>query len=429
MKLTVDSRSLFSLALSVAFAVTLPRPAWSQSTEPLLQQSNLAYQGAFRVPQGSSDTTTFDYGGTALTYNPGNKSLYMVGHDWYQLSAEISIPSIVNSTNISSLATATILQTFADSTQGKLNQINPSDPNTKKVGGQLVYNGKLVVAGYSFYDGSGAQSTSHFARPLSLSTTGQVQGPVRIGTQYPGFVSGYMTLVPPEWQSQLGGPALTGNCCLNIISEQSNGPAVSVFDPSKLGVQSPVPATPLVGYPYPHILGPSETSQNQYFNLTTKITGVVFPVGTRSVLFFGRHGTGPYCYGPGTPDQSLAGKPADGGVDVYCYDPADSSKGTHAYPYAYQVWAYDAIDLASVKNGTKLQYQITPYAVWTFHLPFESSDAHLTGGAGYDPQTNSIYLSQRCEDTNCAPIIHVFKVNGTVGTVTTPDPPTNLQVH
>jgi hypothetical protein len=239
-----------------------------------------------------------------------------------------------------------------------------------------------------------------------------------------------MTLVPTEWQSVLGGPALAGNCCLNIISEQSNGPAASVFDPSKLGVQNPAPATALVGYPNPNGLGPGGTTQNPYFNLTTKITGVVFPGGTRSVLFFGRHGTGPYCYGPGTSDQSLAGKPADGGVDVYCYDPADASKGTHAYPYAYQVWAYDANDLLSVKNGTKLQYQITPYSVWTFHLPFENSDAHLIGGAGYDPQTNSIYLSQRCEDTNCAPVIHVFKVNGgTVGTVTTPDPPTKLQIQ
>jgi hypothetical protein len=428
MKLTVNPRPLFALALSIALTGTLPRPAWSQSAEPLLQQSNLVYQGAFRVPQGSSDWTTFDYGGTALTYNSGNNSLFMVGHDWHQLSAEISIPAIVNSTNISALATATILQPFADATEGELNRINPSDPNSKKIGGQLVYNGKLIVTGYSFYDGSGTQGASHFTRPLNLSVTGQVQGPFRVATLYPGFVSGYMTLVPPEWQSQLGGPALAGNCCLNIISEQSNGPAASVFDPSKLGVQNPVPATPLVGYPVTNALGPGGATQNPYFNLTTKITGVVFPVGTRSVLFFGRHGTGPYCYGPGTSDQSLAGQPADGGVDVWCYDPADSSKGTHAYPYAYQVWAYDANDLVSAKNGTKLQYQVMPYAVWTFHLPFEYADAHLIGGAAYDPKAGRIYVSQRCEDTSCGPVIHVFNVAG-AATVRTPDPPTNVQVR
>src|ERR1700736_483105 len=143
MNLAPKSRPLFALALSVALTVTLPQPAWSQSTAPLLKGANLVYQGAFRVPQGSSDTTTFDYGGTALAYNPSNNSLYMVGHDWHQLSAEISIPAIVNSTNINNLATAAILQPFADATEGKLNLINPTDPNSKKIGGQLVYNGKL----------------------------------------------------------------------------------------------------------------------------------------------------------------------------------------------------------------------------------------------------------------------------------------------
>jgi hypothetical protein len=397
------------LALTLTLAA-LAGPAAAQSTAPLLQKANLVYQGAFRVPQGSSDQTTFNYGGTALSYNAANNSLYMVGHDWYQLSAEISIPPLVNSTSLGALNTATILQPFADAVEGKLASVNPGDPNSKKIGGHLVYQGKLYVTGYSYYDGNGSQSTSHFVRPVSLSTTGQLQGPFKVGNQYPGFVHGYMTLVPPEWQASLGGPALTGDCCLSITSVQSNGPAVSVFDPSKIGTVNPAPATPLVGYPYPNILGPGEASQNTLFNLATKITGVVFPVGTRSVLFFGRQGIGPYCYGEG----------------AICLDLADAAKGTHAYPYVYQVWAYDANDLLAVKNGTKAQYSIKPYATWTFNLPFESSgDQHLLGGAGYDPQTNMIYLSQRCEDANCAPVIHAFKVNGSLAV---PLPPANVQV-
>src|SRR5919108_3024060 len=64
---------------------------------PRVQLSNLVYQGAFRVPQGSTDQTSFSYGGTALSYNPINNSLFMVGHDWYQRSAEISIPTVINS--------------------------------------------------------------------------------------------------------------------------------------------------------------------------------------------------------------------------------------------------------------------------------------------------------------------------------------------
>ena len=50
------------------------------------------------------------------------------------------------------------------------------------------------------------------------------------------------------------GPALTGQCCLAIISRTSYGPAVSVFDPNDLGVKNPVPDIPLLYYPASHPL-------------------------------------------------------------------------------------------------------------------------------------------------------------------------------
>src|SRR2546423_14916678 len=78
---------------------------------------------------------------------------------------------------------------------------------------------------------------------------------------------------------------------------------------------------------------------------------MVFPSGTRSVLFFGPHGLGSYCYGTG-------------GTAGDCYDPDDGPKGIHSYPYRSQVWAYDANDLVAVKAGQKQSYQVMPYAVW-----------------------------------------------------------------
>ena len=394
--------------------------AYAQTTGslPLVQLSNLVYQGAFRIPQGPTDQTSFRYGGTALGYNPANNSLFMVGHDWYQRGAEISIPPIINSTNINSLNTATLLQQFADATEGKLSQINPSDPNPKKVGGQLVYGGKLYLTGYSYYDGSGSQTFSHFVSGTNLSVSNDAQGPYQIGN-WAGIVSGYMTNIPPEWQPLFGGPALTGNCCLSIISRTSLGPAASVFNPSDVGVKNPVPATPVVYYDINHpTLGACDTSYAQYFNCSTQIRGLVFPGGTRSVLFWGSQGTGAWCYGTG----------GSSGGD--CYDPANSYKGGHAYPYVYQVWAYDANDLLAVKKGQKNPWDIRPYAVWNYNLPFENpSDLHDVGGAAYDPATQKIYVSQMCED-GCNPIIHVFKVS--VGTpppsdTIRPSPPTALR--
>jgi hypothetical protein len=240
-----------------------------------------------------------------------------------------------------------------------------------------------------------------------------------------------MTTIPQEWQSAFGGPALSGNCCVPGASWQSQGPAASVFDPAQLGQLAKTPATPVVGYPYPNALGPNLWSTNPVYNETTRVTGIIFAPGTRSVLFFGRHGKGTFCYGPGTSDQSLAGKPADGGVDTWCYDPADSAKGTHAYPYVYQVWAYDANDLLAVKNGTKSQNQIQPYSIWNFNLPFESGDQHKIGGAVLDPATNKVYVSQECSDAWCLPIIHVFQIGTSVAppSAAAPNPPTNVTVN
>jgi hypothetical protein len=394
---------------------TSSNQAYAQTSLPLVQLSNLVYQGAFRVPQGSSDQTSFNYGGTALGYNPANNSLFIVGHDWYQLTAEISVPPLVNSTNLSSLNTATRLQSFADVTDGKSSQIGGSG---YKMGGHLLYGGRLYATAFIYYDASYSQTRSHFASGTNLSVSNDAQGPHTVGTMNPGFVSGYMATIPSEWQSAFGGPALTGNCCLSIISRTSWGPGAFVFNPSDLGVKNPVPAMPVVYYDQAHpTLGVCEASNTTMFNCTTHITGLVFPPGTRSVLFFGRQGTGSMCYDTGQA----------------CNDPADGSKGWHAYPYQYQVWAYDANDLLAVKNGQKHPWDIRPYAVWGFNLPFESSsNSHELGGAAYDPATQRIYIAQRCVDTNCSPIIQVLKVNiGTPPSSDTmpPSPPTAVSVQ
>lgn len=414
----VSLRKLKSTGMSVRGVVRLAvvgvtmgwgLAAGAQSALPLLQKSDLVYEGAFQTPSGGSDQNTFSWGGTALFYHPGNNSLFMTGHAHHQRTAEISVPAPGTASTIGGLPRATFIQSFADATEGRLRNVNPSDSNDKHVGGHMVYNGKLYVSGFATYDAGGTQDRSHFVRPISLSTTGQVQGPFRVGSDA-HFTSGYMALVPDEWQAALGGPALAGNCCLSITSVQSNGPSVSVFTPDGLATGN-VAATMLVGYPYPRILGPGETTQNQSFNLTTKIKGVVFPAGSRSVLFFGRHGTGPYCYGDGSE----------------CGDPTNDYKGGHAYPYKYQVWAYDANDLVAVKQGTKAAHTVLPYAIWNFNLPFEADDDHAIGGAAYDPSTGRIFVSQMNHTGGNFPIIHTFRV--TASSMPRPTSPGNFQVQ
>ena len=380
--------------------IILTDPSFAQV---LLQQSDIVYEGAFRVPAGklgSNQLVGFAFGGTALAFNPLNDSLFVVGHVYDQMTAEIGIPQIVNSGNLSSLNTATVLHQFSDALEGNLEAVDPGEANGFRIGGQLVYGNQLYISDYTYYDADSTQVTSHFGRPLNLTTSGQLKGPYRVGSAGAGFVSGYMTRIPAEWESSFGGPALTGNCCISIISRTSLGPAASVFDPADIGVENPIPATEVVGYPIDHpTLGTwgGDGTVHPIYNMSTEVKGIVFPQGTSTVLFFGRTGLGVSCYGPGSD----------------CGDPVDGSKGTHAYPYGYYAWAYDANDLVDVKNNLKQPWEVVPYAHWEFDLPFGSDDAHILGAA-YDPENQRIFLSQSHGDAyglDPLPIIYAFHVN------------------
>jgi hypothetical protein len=392
----------------------LARIPQSTPSEPLLQQGNMVYQGAFRLPGGkygaAQQNDSLAYGGTALAYNPTNNSLFMVGHDWEQLVAEISIPQIVNSTQLTSLNTARVLQGLYDITEGHRANIGAGGAamsGTIKIGGLMVSGGRLIGTSYAYFDGNGEAKLSHFTSGLNLSTRGDFVGMFQVGSSaegsLAGLVDGYMAQIPQQWQADFGGPALTGNAALSIISRTSYGPSAFVFDPAELGNKIPLPATAVVYYPQTHATLGDWGSTNPYFNGATQITGLVFPTGWRSVLFFGRHSTGTFCYGEGTGDSSLAA------TSGYCYDPAGSSKGTHAYPYVYQVWAYDALDLLSVKNGEKNPWDIKPYAVWQLNFPFGNANA-IINGAAYDPDSQRIFISEAYGDNYGMPLIHVYRL-------------------
>ncbi len=392
-------------------------------TARLLQLEDLTYSGAFRVPHGPFGDPKgegFNYADSGLTYNAANNSLFINGHVYTQLTAEISIPEIVVSTRLEDLKTAPVLQNLSDITEGHLGNILAKGARTRSplMGGILVYRNKLIGTAYDYYDASNASRLSHFTSELNLSQAGDFRGMFLVGadSSRTGFVSGYMALIPPEWQAALGGPALTGNCCISIISRTSWGPAASVFDPDKLGIANPVPSFPLIEYPSAHPLARYANGlANKLFEEGDEMRGLVFPVGSRSVLFFGRHGLGPFCYGEGSKNPALKDHPESSRNGTgSCYDPVIGSKGSHSYPYAHYVWAYDASDLVAVKKGRKNPWDVRPYGLWTLPLPEVFGIRGYAGiqGAAYDPATQRIFISQKHGDGNL-PLIHVFTLRGT----------------
>lgn len=358
-----------------------PVPPPTSSTA-LIQSSHLVYEGSCSFPKGDVNGTRFGYGVTALAFNRESGSLYAVGHDQHQKATEFTLCALRDA-RTSGLAPVVRVQGFFDPTDGKFSQIGTRD--MAKVGGILPWGERLIVSIFHYYDATASQSRSHVVSGRDLSVTTDTLGAFKVGTLKAGYTSGYMTPIPEPWRTALGGPALTGNCCIPIISRTSYGPAVFTFEPLDVGVKDPVPATPLLYYPPENPLAAWDAT-SPLFNGTTTMGGVVFPEGTRSVLFFGRHGIGKFCYG------------------TTCFEGA--GQGNHAPPYVSQVWAYDAQDLAAVRAGTKTPWSVRPYATWTFQFPVNPGYVYV-GGVAYDPATQRIFLVQKNGED---PLLHVYRV-------------------
>jgi hypothetical protein len=386
------------------FAFTPPSLTIAPSGSNLLTAADLSYLGAFKMPGGTFGESQFASGGSGISYNPANNSLFIVGHDWQPTAvAEVSIPTPVNAP-FGSLPVATVLQNFVEVRPRLPNQsLNPSE--TPKVGGTMMFNGDLIGTMYEYYDGSGNAVDSHFRISGANLSSGTYTGLFQVGTMGGGWVGGWMCRVPGPWQGPFGAEYLTGNGALSIIGRTSHGPAAFGFNPAQLGA-SPAPVVPLLYYDSAHPLRNfSQTSD--VFNASTEFKGIAFPEGTDSILFFGRQGTGELYYGTGTSNIALHGTPVGDG-STYYYDPADSSKGYHAFPYRYQMWAYDANDLAAVKAGTMQPWEVQPYAWWEQVLPDATNHAR-TGGLAYDPAANRLYLSQRYVNGD-KPVIRVYQL-------------------
>jgi hypothetical protein len=395
----------------------LPAIAGAQSsnpsTLPRVPSDGLQYLGAFRLPATESNGDSFSIGGRQMTFNPAGHSL-IVGSRAGRV-AEVSIPTPVRSADVNALPFATYLQGFSDPTEGRLSQISSDGV---AIDGLLVHNNRLYGTASIYYDALNTQRVSHYSHSLQLNQSSFVGWSSVWDATKTGYVSGAMAVVPAEWQALLGGPAITSQCCIPIVTRTSWGPSAFAFDPSRIGQAGTIAAQPLLYYTGDHTTLGHWDGSNPVYGATTNMGGMAIIAGTRTILYFGRNGTGPHCYGNGTNDPSLDGRIGPDGAK-WCYDPTASGKGSHAYPYRYQIWAYDLNDFAAVKNGTKQPWELEPYGVWPISFPIDEPTV-LSGGVGYDSANQVLYLSQLLADRDgysYRPVVHAFKISNVPGAV------------
>ena len=408
---------IIATAAAHSVGITVSAQSTNPSDLPRLAFNDIQYVGAFRLPRSAANGYSFDFGGKQLAFNPAGHTLFAgtrtggVG--------EVSIPTPVNSTNPDALPFATLLQPFADPMEGHLSQIPGEGTNLDSL---MVFGNRLYGTASIYYDANNSQRVSHFSRSLQLNQPSFAGWSSVWDATKTGFVSGIMAVIPPEWRSQLGGTAVTGQCCIPIVSRTSWGPAAFAFDPARVG-EAAVAASPLLYYTGDHATLGSWSLSNTTYGATTLMGGVAIIDGTRTALYFGTNGVGEHCYGSGTSNPALHKTLAADG-EKYCYDPTNGDKGSHAYPYRYQIWAYDLNDFADVKAGRKQPWAVVPYGVWQFDLPTPAQGNVRLGGVSYDPAQKTLYLSQLYADRDGyanRPVIHTLHINVAASAV--PPPP------
>lgn len=430
-----------SLLVSVIVSATPVAPVAAAVPTRLLQQVDIAYEGAFGVPSVAGN-----YGGGPLVWDGIKKRLIIRGYGSpYQFTAAVIPPAVLKIGPPSTLNMATVVDPGQDILEGLRNTVDGGKENGTEIGGFWPFidadgTEKLAITVYDFYDGNGTQTLSHFVRPLDFKVKGQLKGPFtttappyrpilpsdRQSGQIPGnagLIAGTFTPIPKAWQTAFGAEVLNGQGCLAVISRTSSGPSLWTIDPKDIGTKTPIPVQPLVYYPHDHAtLGSYRGADSTYYNGTGGVVGYTFIEDTATILCWGVTGTGTFKYGTGTPNLALDGLPTGEGSDVYCYDPTNPSKGPHGYPYTYRVWAYDARDLLTVKAGVRRPWDVKPYAWWDFTLPGPSQAAidNLKrvpwgiSGAAYDPDSGRIFVAQDKADSpnqfQFTPVVHVFKI-------------------
>lgn len=412
-------------------------------TANLVYENNLTYLGSFRPHNAYFDTPSIinvDYP-RAIAFdaagNGGAGSLYfMCGLN--SVTSECVIPATFSdgfSTAYGSLPEAALLQTPRSVFDWQA-QAYPSAPTETGVFGQLIYNGKLIQSGGILYTNA-APSKTHATRSKVLATveTSQTSLVTPSGGYGNGrYLSGPMCLIPSTWQTALGGKALTGWAGVSVNSNANKGPPAYAFDPDLVGTGAITAqtllyyanSTPLDAESQNPLIG--DDAQGSQAALWTSasfgygVFGMSIPNGTDSLLYFGPHPTGVQGYNDTTGYEVTNIDAYYGGGSRNAFDPKQGTRGPFAGSYTMQCWAYNLNDLAAVKSGSVIPYNVKPYAVWSLSIPYASASntnsdlAKLTiAGSAYDPANKRLFIAHGDAAQSSRPlVISVFSVSNAV---------------
>lgn len=346
----------------------------------LSAQFDIRYQGAFRVLAGGESSSNYAVG--ALAYNPVAQSIFMAGHDHHGAIAEFAVPKVLSfEEKASHIVKARVVQNYVR-VLGKKDIGN----NTNKITGMLFYDGQLLVNSEIWYDGSGQNkdnlqvisdannlNSAHYKGMLQLSGGAKA--------------AGYMSAIPAQWQSALGGAYLTGWASnYSITSRYSQGPSLYVFNPSD-AIQANVNTNRTIATQVKMVF-PLQRGKvlaeggDQYKDIVSPIWSALagarfgFIVPNSSIfMVIGRQGG--IHGGIGYKIVQDNGRLCGGGC-------AKQSRDTYNY-----FWLFDMNDIIEASEP----HNIKPFSYGKWSHPYDMGGSHKIIGGTFDSRNNRLFLS------------------------------------
>lgn len=373
------------------------------SNFPLFAIENLNFQGAFRLSPDSFGESDLNYSQGPIAYNAENHSLFIVGHAHHQAIAEFAIPELVNSDRIEDLNRVDQPLQFFSTALDRTPDGNPQDIN--RIGGLYLYQGKLIVNAYEYYDapGDNSHTTLLFTNAGDLANS-TVSGYYSLAGR--AHVSGWISGIPDAWQPLLHASHLTGfSSGIPIIGRASVGPAAFGFNPDSL--QQTGDTIPTVVYqdfslqnPLSEDLSNNSGANDLWTHLSMATYGFIVP-GTRTYMTIGS--SGGHFSGVGYKITQDDGNLCGG----YCsYEAADN--------YSYY-WLWDLRDWLDVLEGKMEPYELRPYDYGPFPDPLDNGRTNPVGGGAFDVDSGVLYLALQRADNQAGtysnpPVIAVYNI-------------------
>jgi hypothetical protein len=431
----------------------------------LVYPGDLEYVGAFRLPDYADRPLTFEYGGNAITVDPGGDpsgpddgfpgSLFVTGHNRIPYDvpngsqvAEITIPIPIVSDNVATLNQGDFLQTFHDVDTGVFTMMQEIPRQGLAYLDHPATGPKIHLSwGQHFVPDEEYTGTQAWFDP-DLSAP-DLQGAWFVGEQSFYSTAGFMFTIPTAWADEHAEGRYVATGSFRDGGWSGMGPPLFAYRPWTDASGTPAPAGTHISETVLLLYESSEATED----IERCLDGYQHPdeweggswlttgSGKSAVLFAGTKGTGvKYWYGWVNPtdretpciEAELIGqftlcRFADGTPcppeDLVECEGHNDYRGWWSASYDAQLILYDPADLARVASGELESWEPQPYATVDIdeHLFLTEGVEPDMLGTGvqrrlrigpvtYDRANDILYVVELFAD-GPKPVVHVWRVH------------------